>query len=385
MNITRHDTPRFLQELDLPGSSEGREWRRSLFVTLAAFVGSRAVIWAIAAYSYALMHQPVHLLGMFLQWDSNIYLSIAQHGYVPPVAITGYESGKSNINFFPLLPIGVSLLGWVVHPLLLAGTLFANACLALSGLLLHRLTWLRIGRAAADWSVFCLMFVTGSFVFSSIMSEGPFLLFSVLSAYLHERRWLASSAASSALLSVTRLTGSAQALGFALDWLISRLRGGPASYVALLLIGLIPLPFFIYLAWMFHLTGDAFAAVHSNFGFWHQRLGFPFQNFFMIAWSADPRLQIESVVGLALLLPMLGQVRLFTPGEWLFLLINIVLFSSGVSQTSLIRYMIALYPVHMAMGRLCARHLGGRILLLMLALANSALTICWVHGLDTFF
>lgn len=362
-----------------------RQWWRSIVFALMAFAGSRLMLWSVAAFSYSLLHQPVHLVGMFLQWDSNIYLSIAQHGYILPVAVTGNESGKSNINFFPLLPICVSLLGWLLHPLIIAGTMFTNACLALAGILLHRLTWARIGRAAADWSVLCVMFVTGSFVFSSMMSEALFLLCSVAAGYFHDRQRLGAAALSGSLLTVTRLTGGAQALGFALDWLIRRARAQPATYRDLFLICLMPLPFFIYLAYMFHLTGDAFAAVHSNFGFWQQSLGYPFQNFLMIAWEQDPRLQIQSIIGLALLLPLLWQIRCFSPGEWLFLFINIEIFSSGVSKTSLIRYMIALYPVHMAMGRFCARHAGGRILFFMLALANSALTICWVHGLDTFF
>jgi hypothetical protein len=349
-----------------------------------AWAASRIAFELIGAYSFRLAGQPVHWIGMLLQWDANFYLSIAEHGYVLPRVVTGDENGQSNLNFFPLLPLGSFLVGKIIHPTLLAGVAFTNACLILAALMLHRLASVT-SREAADWTVLSLMLVPGSFAFSSMMTEAPFLAFSATAAYFAYYRRTGLAAASTSLLTITRLTGAAQALGFALDWLIDRCRRRPASYQQLFMICLAPLPLFIYFFVMLHLTGDALVAVHSNFAFWNQHIGLPFQNFFMLAWVSQPRLQIQCVIGLALVLVLLLQARQFTVGEWLFLILSLETISSADSLSpSLIRYVVGLYPVHLAMGRLCAERRSGRLLLMTLALVNGALALEWMHGRDTY-
>lgn len=360
-------------------------WWRSIVFAVLAWAASRLVLELIGAYSFRLAGQPVHWLAMLLQWDGNFYLGIAEHGYALPHVVTGEESGQSNINFFPLLPLASYLLARLVHPTLLAGIVFTNACLLLSAAMLHRLAWLRSDRDTADWSVLSLILVPGSFAFSGMMTEAPFLAFSTTAAYFAYRGRTGLAAASGSLLTITRLTGAAQAMGWTLDWLLDRWRRRPANYRRLLLICLTPLPLFLYFAYMFHLTGDALAAVHSNFTFWDQHIGFPFQNFAMLAWTTQPRLQIQCVIGLVLALVLLSQARQFTAGEWLFLILSLETVSSADSLSpSLIRYVIALYPVHLAMGQLCARTPAGRVLLMVLVLANGALAVEWMHGHDTY-
>ncbi len=359
-------------------------WARSIATGLTVWAATRLVFLLIGEYSFRLNGQPVPWLGMWIQWDSSFYLGIADHGYVPPTVVTGLESGQSNINFFPALPLLIALLRLVVPSTQAAGLLAANLCLLVAAVVLHRLAARRLDRVAADWTVLSLMAVPGSFAFSSPLSEAPFLAFSITAAYASEVN-KGVAAVSSAFLTITRWTGILQGLGFALDWLVERFRGGDASYRRLLLICLIPLPLLVLLFVMFHVTGDAFAALHSNTTFWQQKFGFPFQSLVLFLHTDQPRLEIQSVLACVLLLVTLSQIRCFSAGEMLFVIGSVASFaSSDAASPSLIRYTIGLYPVHLAMGRLCGRYPAMRLLLLCLAVIGGAIAALWFHGGDVY-
>jgi hypothetical protein len=46
--------------------------------------------------------------------------------------------------------------------------------------------------------------------------------------------------------------------------------------------------------------------------------------------------------------------------------------------------MIGLYPLHLALGRLCSQHAVMRVALLCLAIIGAALAILWFHGSNVY-
>ncbi len=359
-------------------------WQRSILVSVVLWAATRLTFLLIGAYVYRLHAQPVPWAGMWKQWDANFYLSVAAHGYQPPTVITGLENGQSNINFFPLLPLLIAAVHLVVPSIGLAGLLAANACLLGAAIFLHRLAARRGTRESADWTLLCLMVMPGSFALSGPLSEAPFLAVSILTALLAPKRPAAASF-SSAVLTIARWTGILQGLGLALDWLIDRIRGRDATYRRLLPICLVPIPLFVFLAYMFWLTGDGLAPLHSNAAFWQQRFGVPFQSLFVFLHTSQPRLEIQSAVALALLALTASQARWFSAGEMFFVVASVACFASSESASpSLIRYTIGLYPVHLALGRLCARHGWMRLVLLCLAMIGAAIAVAWFQGSDLY-
>ncbi len=338
---------------------------------------------AVGGFSLAATNQPVHWLQMWVQWDANYYLSILSGGYHEPEVVTGHETGQSNLNFFPLLPALTRLVQFFVAPPTIAGLLVTNAALLAASIGLHLAAARRSGVVAADWAVLSLMALPGSFILSGFMTESLFLAISIWSFEFWRMGRVGSAVAIGAWLSVTRLTGIIAPVAFALEWLLARFRGQQASYQSLLALTLMVLPllgFFFYMAW---LTGDGLAPLHSQFAFWQHKLDFPLANFTLFATSEQPRLILQSTVGLALLMVLVWSVRAFTPGELVFVSVSILSFASSSSASpSLLRYMISLYPLHFAMGRLAGRHLIGRLLLVLLALLNGALMMLWVRGGD---
>jgi hypothetical protein len=133
-----------------------------------------------------------------IRWDSIHYLGIAQHGY----------AGASSTVFFPLYPLLIRVVGFLVGSDPAAGIVISLAAFAVAMILLHRLTALELGSRAADATVCALAFAPVSLFFSAVYTEALFLALSVGSIYAaRQRRWkLACGLA--CLASATRVTGA---------------------------------------------------------------------------------------------------------------------------------------------------------------------------------
>ncbi len=375
---------RMTKTTDSLKATSNDSWSKSILVAAALWAATRLTFSLIGTYSFRLNGQPVPWISMWLQWDASYYLSIARGGYQVPTVITGLEIGQSNLAFSPMMPLMTALVHLIVPSVRVAGLIAANACLLTAAAIMHRLVSRRFDGNAANWAVLSLMTLPGSFALSSPLSEAPFLALSIAAAYLAPTRSDAA-AASSALLTITRVTGIFQAAGFALDWLVDRIRGRGATYRRLLPICLAPLPLLLFFVYMLYRTGDAFAQLHSQFSFWQQRFGIPFQSLLLFTHTNQPRLEMVSVLSLGMILITLTQARWFSLGEMLFVVASVASFASMETVSpSLVRYTIGLYPVHMAIGRLCGRYVGMRVLLLCLALIGSALATLWFHGSEAY-
>jgi hypothetical protein len=147
-----------------------------------------------------------------VRWDSLHYLDIAQHGY----------ARAASTAFFPLYPMLVRGLGYVLRSDVAAGVAISLAALAVALVLLHRLTALELGRRAADVTVALLAFAPLSLFFSAVYTESLFLALSVGSIYAARRgRWkLACSLGG--LAAATRVTGVGLVLALAIMYVKER-------------------------------------------------------------------------------------------------------------------------------------------------------------------
>ena len=170
-----------------------------------------------------------------VRWDSIHYLGIAGHGY----------TRASSVVFFPLYPMLVRALGYLVGSEPGAGVVLSLAALAVGLVLLHRLTALELGPRAANATVLLLAFAPLSLFFSAVYTESLFLALSVGSIYAARRgRWKLACALG-CFAAATRVTGAGLALPLAimyvkergvdrrLAWLIA-VPAGLASYLGFL-------------------------------------------------------------------------------------------------------------------------------------------------------
>ena len=103
----------------------------------------------------------------------------------------------------------------------------------------------------------------------------------------------------------------------------------------------------------------------------------------MFVWARQPRLRLDGAIAAVMALVLIRHWRLFSPGEWLFIVLSVLSFSSTDSAApSVVRNMVGLYPVHLAFGQVCANRRAGRLLVALLAAGNLGLMVEWSHGGD---
>jgi Mannosyltransferase (PIG-V) len=139
------------------------------------------------------------LAGSANRFDAGYYLAIAGHGYA--------AVGARGTAFYPLYPFSIRVLGFVTGSDVLAGMLISAVSFSAALVVLHRLTELELGRAAADATVLLMAFAPLTLFFTAVYTESLFLLLSVgtLLALRRERWMLAGILA--ALAALTRPTG----------------------------------------------------------------------------------------------------------------------------------------------------------------------------------
>lgn len=147
-----------------------------------------------------------------VRWDSIHYLAIAQHGY----------SSAKDARFMPLYPIVIRAVSYLVGSAVLAGIVISVAAFVAAMILLHRLTELELGGAAAGSTILLLAFAPLSFFFSAVYTESLFLALSVGAFYAARRRRMGLAVTLGMLASLARVTGVLLAIPIGMLYLRQR-------------------------------------------------------------------------------------------------------------------------------------------------------------------
>ncbi|MGB8956256.1 MAG: hypothetical protein WCC10_12860, partial [Tumebacillaceae bacterium] len=253
---------------------------RSLLVfVLSVFFVNRLLVLLAAAY--AMRDQwPALGFGRFLRevaisnfyrWDSGWYGIIAEKGYELKATA-----------FFPLFPMLIAGVQAVFGTsAAFAGWLVSNFAFLLMLAAAFRLLRLDYAERDARRIVWMIALYPTSYYFGAVYTESLFLLFTVLALHaMRTRRWGYAGAAGF-FASVTRNTGVFLTIAYALEVLrierwrdlfdfvrnpFRRLQANGWRHLWWVLV--IPLPFFLYMGYLFLRFGDpfAFASVQEQFG-----------------------------------------------------------------------------------------------------------------------
>jgi hypothetical protein len=200
-------------------------WTAGIAAVLVAGVSSRAADFDPAG-TLAPYGEPLDtLVAPGARWDSVWYLAVAH---------SGYGSDPSRPAFFPLYPLLLRATGSGV----VAGIALSIACFAVASLLLHRLTAIELGPAAAGPAVTALALFPGSLYFSMVYSEALFLALSVGAVYCARTRRWAWAGSLGALAAATRSAGVVLLVPLALLWWAHSRRARDGAWLALVPLGL---------------------------------------------------------------------------------------------------------------------------------------------------
>lgn len=328
------------------------------------FVGIATRNYLITNYNdwYQWHYSKIEALDIWSVWDSGWYLDIANNGYstvlhsdLPKMVV----AGQANIGFFPMYPILIKAFGILLNNNYLGALLVSNLELIASAVFLYKLVLLNNDKSTATKAVIFLFIFPTSFVLSGIFSESTFLLLSILAFYFaKEKKWLASGI-SGLLLSLTRPTGVLCLLP--IFYLYIKANNFKLKKNILYLL-LYPLGLFIFFAFLYFLTGDFFAYIHSKDLFWGASSSNPIevlmQLFIISSASRVIALFITAEVGLLILtfkkLPL--EYSLFAFLFIVFTLVNGAQISVGIPRMS-----SAIFPFYISLAVLFKDNLAKNI------------------------
>lgn len=165
--------------------------------------------------------------GDWYRWDTQWYVTIAQHGYAPDPALLGLDRGRA--AFFPLFPTlvrGVHTLG---VPYLAAGLMISALAGAGALVLLWRLVALESGGVAADRAVRYLVLAPYSVFLAAAYTEALFLLLAVAAWTSARRRAWPAAWCLAGLAVLTRATGFALCAGLLVLFVADSVAGHPTA------------------------------------------------------------------------------------------------------------------------------------------------------------
>ena len=174
-----------------------------------------------------------HWLSSLANFDGLHYLLIARQGY------SQWEQA-----FFPLYPLLIKLLTFVINNSLVVALIISNLCFLAGLFVLTKL----VEKKQAPWLLVFLLAFPTSFFFGAVYTEGLFFLLFVLALYFFKKQKYLPAGFVAIFSSLTRLIGVFLIIPAFFQWLSKR--KGLAT-VAAPLVGL-----GIYCLYLFKTTGD---------------------------------------------------------------------------------------------------------------------------------
>lgn len=293
------------------------------------------------------------LLDILTQWDGVWYRLIAREGYAPPTP-------EVAAAWFPLYPILVRAVEFIVRDYQVASVLASNGCLIAAALLLMRLLRLDYDELVSRRAIIFLMFNPVSFFLSSAYTESTFLLLSI-GALLAARqgKWLIA-ALSGMCLSATRapglLIGAPLFAEYLLQW---QKRGGNLRAFFrphLFLLALVPVGLVAYMLYLYVLRGDFFLPMHAQASGWGKTLTLPWQTFLRpLSFPASHIPLYQAIVGAALILAGAGFWLRLRATYLVYTVVSLLFYLAWGSLEGLPRYVSILFPLHLVLALLSSR------------------------------
>jgi hypothetical protein len=361
-----------------------RPWRVA-FAIIALYLVSRLLLIGVGYMARITLGDggTGPLSQLFCRWDCDWYIKIVTDGYTTDSALGA--PGMTSYAFFPLFPLLADAL--TVFGLSAKQAVVALANLCFVGALFYVQRYARLLGLSTEASLIAvalLCFVPHGFVFSAGYTESLFLLLLAAAMYHLRREHYLLAGLAAAALSAVRANG-VFFLVFALA-VILRNDGRrvlvapwrkPEVFVPVVLA---PLGLFLFWAWCFYSTGDAFAQMSSIEQGWQWRSAAPWKNL-AHHLRGDAPARFWAISSLCVAAGSLLLLRRRWYEEFVLVAAILCLLWSGQIANSLLRYCIVLFPVWIAL----ARELDDRPIALAcvvggFALINGWLMTAWTLG-----
>lgn len=339
-------------------------WSEAGWVLLM-FGASRLLLVALIVFSRQIIERGPHvivstqtehggtLLDILTQWDGNWYRLIAERGYAAPMPDVAAA-------WFPVYPILVRAVEFIVRDFQVASVLVSNGCLIAAALLLMRLLRLDYDELVSRRAVTFLMFNPVSFFLSCAYTESTFLLLSIVALFAaRQGKWLVA-ALCGGCLSATRapglLIGAPLFAEYVLEW---RKRGGNARAFLrphLFLLALVPVGLAAYMFYFYVQRGDLFMPMHAQASAAEKKLTLPWQTFLWPNNFPPSHIALyQAIVGAAIILLVTGFFLRLRATYLVYAVVSILFCLAWGSLDGMPRYVSILFPIHLVLALLSSR------------------------------
>ncbi|MSR85022.1 hypothetical protein EXS71_01105 [Candidatus Uhrbacteria bacterium] len=356
---------------------------------LLLFIISRVILTCIGVGSQILL-DPYHgqedvwnysshrALDIWGVWDTGWYLQIAKHGYSAELGKSWGIVGQANYAFFPLYPMLMRGVGWLIGDPFIAGIILSNLFLLLACWFLYKLVHVDQDEETASRAVKYLILFPTAFIFSGVFTESLFVFLLIACFYFAKRQrwWLVGLFGF--FLALTRSLGVLAILPLLIVYLQSITWQIKKIYLNVLWLLLIPagLGFFIY--YNYRLTGDALAFAHIQTA-WGRTLVNPFTLLMHNLLSGDIVALFSANFSLLTILFLTVFYRKIGFAYWLLGMYSIfVPLSTGLQ--SMPRYVLIIFPLFILLAKLTQRPRVDQLVTIALTLIQGFLMVFWSNG-----
>lgn len=354
---------------------------REIIYIIALFISTRIILTIIGLYTRAnfeylqgdgfFNYTQNSLLNIWGVWDSRLYLDITSNGY-----------SELTYACFPLYPLLIKILGWIIGNNFLAGIAISNISLIIAAIFLYKLTKLESDDKTALTSIKYLFLFPTAFIFSGILTESLFLAL-VLSSfyYARKRNWFWAGILGF-LVSLTKHTGALIILPLLYEYLtkkgfsFEKIRNDIA-FLFLPILGLA-----LYCFYNYYLLGNFFAFVHSSMSGWGTKIMNPlivlFNSIFKFSSSYAMFNGIFTIAGILILIKFYRKIRF---SYWIFAICVILTpLSFGIIK-GMSRYFLVVFPFYILFAKLLTkRPYLDAALSIFFAMLQAILMIYWSNG-----
>lgn len=315
-------------------------------------------------------------------WDSFWYMDIAQNGYSVIGPIAGNPT-QTNLAFFPLYPMLMSLLGKVTGgEYFLAGIFISNVCLLLSCYILYKLVEMESDQKTALRSLKYFFLYPVAFILSGVFTESLYLFLTLLCFYMAKSQNYLLAGIAGAFLSATRTLGVLILLPLLFEYLRSVEFKPSKIRLDSLLLMLVPVGLIGYCLYNYHVTGDFFY-FKTNQTAWGREIMNPIVALGTAIQQgiteADPKILLEVCFCIAALLLLNVFYRKIGFSYWLFGMYSIVIpLATGID--SIARFTLPIFPLFIVLAKLSQDKSWDDALTLFLGFLQGCLMVYWCTG-----
>jgi hypothetical protein len=306
------------------------------------------------------LHAEPSWIAVWARWDALWYVRVAERGYAGRFGVDdlpGRSGEPPATGFYPLMPLLMRGIGWIVGSPLRAGLLISNGSLLVSLWFLFRMTRRLLGDEAAGIAGTLLLLYPPGFFLSAPYSDALGLALSLGALELALDGRLGAAGALGFLSALTRPTGVLLAPALWILWWQRRRRSpGSASGWGGALAGFLPLVGMLaFLGYCGAAFGDPLAPFHRQ-ATWRGAMGWPpgiFQELRNGPWGlmASRRSFVE--LSAAVLFVALGVLAFrYLPAAVAVYGLGATLLPLWTSLFSFSRLALASFPVFMTAGAL---------------------------------